>query len=223
MEEIKPLERGELFNQQSEPGVFKIKCSSIAVSTKCNFKNKKEGILKKILGIEKENLKYDVTAVLLNAKGKIENTGRTIQTGSGRNMEFYNGDIIFYNSIKHPSGTITLTVDNISGGGKIGKEIFTIDLDSLEESYKKIVFIVSVFQGKKPNTNFGSLDFALIKGVDASGREIFEFNVHNDSSFQNKKALTLAEMYRENGHWKIRKLGEPLAADSLKDLLNHYL
>ena len=126
---------------------------------------KKSGFLGKFLGGGEEEYDLDAIAFLLDSNGKVANTGRTAQIG-GRSVGWYEGDVIYFNSMKHPSGNIWLTGDNRTGAGDGDDEQVIVKLDALDQKYQRIVFIVSIYQGKQKHQNFGMVDNAFIRAVD---------------------------------------------------------
>ncbi len=182
------------------------------------------GFLGKLLGGNKEE-DYDLDAVafLLDSNGKVANLGRTVQTQSGHQMGLFEGDIVFYNSPKHPSGHIWSTGDNRTGAGEGDDEQIVVKLNSLDSRYDKIVFIVTIYQGRQKNQHFGMIDNAFIRAVDAKGKEIAKFSLSGDATYNGMCSLIFAEVYRKDGTWKFRALGEPRPVDSFTDILKTYV
>lgn len=167
---------------------------------------------KKKVKVEEE---YDLDAIafLLDANGKVKNLGKEKLVG---------GDVIFFNSLKHPSGHIWLTGDNITGKGDGDDEQIIVKLDSLDQKYQKILFVVSIYQGKKNNQHFSMVDNAFIRAVDAKGKEITKYSLSGDASLNGKCSMVFSEVYRHNGDWKFRAIGEPHDTDNFVDILKKY-
>jgi len=182
---------------------------------------KQGGFFGKLFSKEAE---YDLDAVafLLDGNGKVANLGRTVQTNDGRQIALYQGDVVFFNSMQHPSGNIWLTGDNRTGAGDGDDEQIIVKLDQLDESYQKILFLVTIYQGKQNNQHFGMIDNAFIRAVDARGKEITKYSLSGDASMNGMCSMVFAEAYRHNGDWKFRALGEPNHSDSFVDILQRY-
>lgn len=60
-----------------------------------------------------------------------------------------NGDVIFYNSMKHKSGAIWLTGDNRTGDAEGDDEQIIVKLDQLPNIYQNILFVVQIYEGAK--------------------------------------------------------------------------
>lgn len=168
---------------------------------------------------------YDLDAIafLLDANGKVANLGRKAQAPNGREVNLYGGDIIFFNSMQHPSGHIWLTGDNRTGAGDGDDEQIIVKLNSLGQQYQRILFLVSIYQGRQNNQHFGMVDNAFIRAVDGRGKEIARYSLSGDSTFNSMCSMTFAELYRKDGSWKFRAIGEPHATDNFTELLKKYM
>ncbi|HTE00647.1 MAG TPA: TerD family protein [Mucilaginibacter sp.] len=185
---------------------------------------KSGGFLGKIFGGAAEEVEYDLDAIafLLDKNGKVVNMGRTIQTSNGRTVNMYEGDVIYFNSMKHPSGHIWLTGDNRTGAGDGDDEQIIVKLDALDPKYDKILFVVSIYQGRKNNQHFGMVDNAFIRAVDSKGKEIAKFSLSGDATYNGMCSMTFAEVYRKDDSWKFRAIGDPHQTDNFIELLKKY-
>jgi len=183
---------------------------------------KKGGLFGKLFGSEEEE-EYDLDAIgfLLNAQGKIANFGRSVQKGS-HTISMFEGDVVYFNSMQHPSGNIWLTGDNRTGAGDGDDEQIIVKLDSLGNEFDRIVFVVAIYQGRKNHQHFGMVENAFIRAVDRNGKEIARFSLSGDHTFNGTCSMTFAEVYRRDGSWKFRAIGEPHATDNFVDLLDKY-
>ena len=169
-----------------------------------------------------EEYDLDAIAFLLDANGKVANLGRTVQLSNGQSKGLFEGDVIYFNSLKHPSGHIWLTGDNRTGEGDGDDEQIIVKLDSLDQKYQKILFVVSIYQGRKNNQHFGMVENAFIRAVDAKGKEITKFSLSGDASVNGMCSMVFSELYRHNGDWKFRAIGEPYQTDNFVDILKKY-
>jgi tellurium resistance protein TerD len=131
-------------------------------------------------------------------------------------------DVIYFNSMRHPSGKIWLTGDNRTGAGDGDDEQIIVKLDQLDERYRKIVFVVSIYQGNINRQHFGIIENAFIRAVDARGKEITRFSLSGDAGMNGMCSMVFAEAYRHNGDWKFRAIGEPHRTDNFIDVLVPY-
>lgn len=182
------------------------------------------GFLGKLMGGGSKEAEYDLDAVafLLNSNGKVADMGRTVQTNDGRQMGLYQGDIIFFNSQKHPSGNIWLTGDNRTGAGDGDDEQIIVKLNALDPKYDRIVFLVTIYQGRQNGQHFGMVENAFIRAVDARGKEIAKYSMSGDATYNNMCAMVFAEVYRKDGGWKFRALGNAEPSDNFVEILKQY-
>lgn len=198
--------------------------STVTIGLGWDIRQKSTGFFGKLLGGGKEEeFDLDAIAFLLDSNGKVADLGKTVKTNDGRNLSLYQGDVIFFNSMKHPSGNIWLTGDNRTGAGDGDDEQIIVKLDSLDAKYEKILFVVSVYQGRQRNQHFGGVENAFIRAVDNKGKEILKFNLSGDAAYNNMCSMIFAEVYRKDNTWKFRALGDPQQSDSFVEILRNYV
>jgi stress response protein SCP2 len=187
-------------------------------------KQSQGGFFGKLLGANKKEEDFDLDAVafLLDQNDKVQNLGREMKMNDGRTMSMYEGDVIFFNSQKHPSGQIWLTGDNRTGAGDGDDEQIIVRLDTLHDRYHKILFMVCIYRGMQNNQHFGMVDNAFIRAVDNKGIEIARFNLSGNATYNGMCSMLFAELYRKDGTWKFRALGDPHPADSFVEILKKY-
>jgi tellurium resistance protein TerD len=191
------------------------------------FAKKKNGFLGKLFGGGKEE-EYDLDAIafLLDSNGKsCKPWKNSFNANNGRQVSLYGGDVHhkFFNSMKHPgTGHIWLTGDNRTGAGDGDDEQIIVKLDSLDEKNQKILFVVSIYQGRQNNQHFSMVENAFIRAVDAKGKEITKYSLSNDSTLNGMCSMVFAEAYRKDGGWKFRAIGEPHQTDNFVEILKKY-
>ena len=114
--------------------------SSVTIGLGWDINEEKKGLLGGLFGKKEPEYDLDVIAFLCNAQGKVADLG---DVENGR-PSLVNGDIIFFNSLRHKSGHIWLTGDNRTGAGDGDDEQIIAQLNSLDPKYEKIVFIVQI-------------------------------------------------------------------------------
>src|ERR1700709_1611811 len=120
------------------------------------------GFLGKLFGggaAEEQEYDLDAIAFLLDKNGKVADRGRKVEN-NGKTVNLFGGDVIFFNSMKHPSGNIWLTGDNRTGAGDGDDEQIIVKLDSLDPKYDKILFMVTIYQGRQRGQHFGAVENA---------------------------------------------------------------
>lgn len=215
------LQKGQTINlRKNDRGESVYDLSKVTIGLGWDVR-KQGGFFGKLFNKEEAEYDLDAIAFLLDANGKVVNRGKSI-TSNGKQIRLYQGDVVYFNSMQHPSGHIWLTGDNRTGAGDGDDEQIIVKLDQLDEKYQKIVFIVSIYQGTKNNQHFGMIENAFIRAVDAKGKEITKFSLSGDASLNGMCSMVFAEAYRHNGDWKFRAIGEPNQTDNFVDILKKY-
>lgn len=195
--------------------------SKVTMGLGWDVRQKNAGFLGKLFGPKEEEFDLDAIAFLLDGNDKIMNLGRTVNQ-NGRQVGLFEGDVIFFNSMRHPSGNIWLTGDNRTGAGDGDDEQIIVKLDALDPIYQKIVFVVSIYQGRQNNQHFSMVENAFIRAVDAKGKEITRYSLSGDASLNGMCTMVFAEAYRKDDGWKFRAIGEPHPTDSFLEVLKKY-
>lgn len=133
----------------------------------------------------------DASALLLGADGKV----RT------------DADFIFYNQPKDEAGSVAHQGDNKTGDGDGDDEQITVDLSLVPADVQKIVFAVSIHEGQERGQNFGQVRNAYIRLLNEDTQaEVVRYDLSEDAG--QEAALNFAEVYRHNGEWKFRAVGQ---------------
>jgi stress response protein SCP2 len=197
--------------------------STVTIGLGWDVRKQESGFFSKLFG-GAQSAEYDLDAIafLLDANGKVANLGKN-RTNDGRSIGLLEGDVIFFNSMRHPSGHIWLTGDNRTGAGDGDDEQIIVKLNSLSPQYQRIVFIVSIYQGQRNNQHFGLIENAFIRAVDSSGQEITRYSLSGDASLNGMCSMVFAEAYRKDDSWKFSAIGEPYQTDSFVEILKKYM
>jgi stress response protein SCP2 len=216
------LQKGQTIDlRKNDRGESIYDLSQVTIGLGWDVRQKQGGFLGKLFGGKEEEYDLDAVAFLLDSNGKVADLGRTASV-SGRNVALYGGDVIYFNSMRHPSGNIWLTGDNRTGVGDGDDEQIIVQLEKLDQKYQKILFVVTIYQGRKNNQHFGMVENAFIRAVDSKGKEITKYSLSGDASMNGMCSMVFAEAYRHNGDWKLRALGEPGQTDNFVDILAKY-
>ncbi|GAA3230163.1 TerD family protein [Actinocorallia longicatena] len=111
-------------------------------------------------------------------------------------------DMVFYNQPSHPSGAVRHGGKTSGPAGVV--DTLLVDLDRLEPQIETVAVVASSDGG-----TFGSYQGLRVKVVDAvSGAEIAVFE---PSDATTETAFVLGELYRRQGAWKFRAVGQGYA------------
>ncbi len=115
-------------------------------------------------------------------------------------------DFVFYNNLKHKSGSVEHLGDNLTGAGEGDDEQIKVDLSAVPDEIERIAFTVTIFDATKRNQNFGQVSNAYIHIIDdVTGNEIIRYDLGEDFSIET--AVVVGELYRNNGEWKFNAIG----------------
>ncbi|MFR9794682.1 TerD family protein [Streptomyces sp. MS06] len=118
---------------------------------------------------------------------------------------------VFYNQLKSPDGSVEHTGDNLTGEGEGDDESILIDLAKVPERCDKIVFPVSIHLAEERGQAFGQVSNAFIRVVNqADGQELARYDLSEDASTET--AMIFGEVYRYQGEWKFRAVGQGYAS-----------
>ena len=132
----------------------------------------------------------DAAAFLLGDSGKVNS----------------DDDFVFYNNLKHQSGSVEHMGDNLTGEGEGDDEEIKVDLEKVPANISKIDFTVTIYDAEVRKQTFGQVSNAYIRVVDdTTGRELIRYDLGEDFSVET--AVVVGEIYRHNGEWKFNAIG----------------
>ncbi|KXX59436.1 TerD family protein [Rhodococcus sp. LB1] len=118
---------------------------------------------------------------------------------------------VFYNNLRSPDGSIEHTGDNLTGDGDGDDEVINVDLKAVPPNVTNIFFPVSIHDAQQRGQSFGQVTNAFIRVVDRStGNELVRYDLTEDASIET--AMVFGELYRHNGEWKFRAIGQGYAS-----------
>ncbi|MFI6648091.1 TerD family protein [Streptomyces sp. NPDC050529] len=128
----------------------------------------------------------DGSALLLTAAGRVRS----------------DDDFVFYNQPVHPSGAVRHEGRRQDGGGAV--ETIDVTLSALEQEIGTVVVTAST------DGTFGQVSGLFVRVLDAvTGAETARFDVTDATT---ETAFVLGELYRRNGAWKFRAVGQGYAS-----------
>ena len=129
---------------------------------------------------------------------------------------------IFYNNLTSPDPdkSVEHTGDNLTGDGDGDDEVININLQKVPSDVQKIVVVVTIHEAEQRSQNFGQVDNAYVRIVDAkTNAEATRFDLTEDGSVET--AMIMAELYRKNGEWRVNAVGAGYQG-GLQALLDRY-
>lgn len=153
-----------------------------------------------------EDFDLDASAILLAVSGKVR---------SEADFVFYNqqGDVTLPTGPRpgvlpdRDKASVVHNGDNRNGEGDGDDETISVDLTKVPADVDQIVFAVSIDQADVRNQNFGQVRNAYIRVVNEdNNNEIVRFDLTESAA--GETALNFAELYRGEGGWKFRAVGQ---------------
>lgn len=107
--------------------------------------------------------------------------------------------LVFFNQLVSPDGSVTYADDDA--------EQIEVDLDEVPEEVSSIVFVVYVDPDLRSPGSFGSVRSAYLRVCDRGGGELVRYDLEDDVGLD-ITAMVFGELYRHNGAWKVRAIGQ---------------
>ena len=173
---------------------------SISLSKGGNLSLSKEapGLTRIVVGCGWDPRATDGAAFDLDASAFLLGAGDKVRSDA---------DFIFFNQLKTADGSVEHMGDNIEGVGDGDDEQIKIDLSRLPPEIQKVAITVTIHEADARRQNFGMVQNAFIRIVNASGEaEIARYDLTEDSSVET--AMIFGEVYRSGTDWKFRAVGQ---------------
>jgi tellurium resistance protein TerD len=137
----------------------------------------------------------DASALLLGSNGRV----------------LSDAHFVFFNNLRSPDGSVEHTGDNLTGEGEGDDESILINLAMVPPQVERIVFPVSIYEADVRGQSFGQVSNAFIRIVNqADNNELARYDLSEDAS--SETAMIFGEVYRRNGEWKFRAVGQGYAS-----------
>lgn len=165
---------------------------------------KGSGFLGSLFGSPTADIDCDASAILL------------------RNGKFVDrNDLVFFNHLRHESGAVVHTGDNLTGDGEGDDEQIIIDLQRVPAQYDRIVIVVNIYAAYQKKQDFGLISNAFVRIVNQqNGQEMLRYNL--TENYAGMTAMVFGEIYRHNGEWKFNAVGAGTRDGSISELCKRY-
>ncbi|PXZ08064.1 chemical-damaging agent resistance protein C [Gilliamella apicola] len=176
-------------------GVSLSKGGNVSLSkTDPGMKNVLIGLGWDVRATDGQDYDLDASVFLLAENGKVRN----------------DSDFIFYNNLRSADGSVEHTGDNRTGEGDGDDESIKIKLEKIPADVAKLVFVVTIHDAAARRQSFGQVEGAFIRLVnDDTQIEVARYDLTEDASTET--AMLFGELYRHNGEWKFRAVGQGYA------------
>lgn len=156
------------------------------------------GLSKIVVGLGWDVNKYDggsafdldTAAFMLASNGKVQS----------------DSDFVFYNNLRHSSGSVQHMGDNLTGIGEGDDEQIKVELSKVPAGIDKIAFTATIHEAEERRQNFGQVSNAYIRIMDeAKNVELIRYDLGEDFSVET--AVVVGELYRHGSEWKFNAIG----------------
>ena len=111
---------------------------------------------------------------------------------------------VFFNQIQSPD----LSVAQLEQALGDDQEQVEIDLPSVPAEVQRIVVLVYINEGLAARRTLGQLKSCVIRVLNAAGNQELVRSENLAPALRNESALTMGELYRHDGDWKFKVLGQ---------------
>lgn len=198
----KPLKKIELESQEEKP-----KEKSIF-----NF-------IGSLFGSDNDNKKYRQHVYEGNTSGDdidIDASAILIK----ENTPVQNEDIVWFGKLKHYTGAVIHSGDDLTGGKEGDCEQIAIDLEKLND-YKEVFLFANIYKCVTRNQNFSMVEDSFIRLFTTDGMEICKYSL-NEKASKDKTAIAFGKLYKHNGEWKFSAIGEFISTPDITSTIRKY-
>lgn len=128
-------------------------------------------------------------------------------------------DVVYFSHKRNSNSSVCHGGDNLTGDGDGDDE--TIDIDLTKVNNEKVVIAVNIYRGKSRKQHFGMLENAFIRLVNKNNNaEMCSYKL--DSTYNNAITIIFGELYKDNGSWQFKAVGEAVPYDSIGEMVRGY-
>lgn len=122
-------------------------------------------------------------------------------------------DTVWFRQLRSNDGSIVHTGDNLTGDGAGDDEVIKVDLSKIPQNVQTLIFVISSFRGQ----DFSKISSAFCRIVDQNkNQELAKFTL---SGKTNDTAFVMAKIFKENGNWTMKALGEGCKGRTVQDFM----
>jgi len=111
---------------------------------------------------------------------------------------------VFFNQLSTPDLSVQQLTEALGGD----QEQVEIDLNSVPAQVDRIVAVVYVNEGPAQKRTLGQLRSCVVRVLNLDGNAELVRSEELTNGLQGETALALGEVYRHNGEWKFKVLGQ---------------
>lgn len=115
--------------------------------------------------------------------------------------------VIYYGNKRDPEGAIIHSGDNLTGAGDGDDETINVDFTKMNSEVEAVIFGINIYDAKNKKQNFGMVKnpkARLYFGNNTTADLVYEL----DEDFSTAISVKVCMLYKHNGEWKFKALGE---------------
>ena len=196
------LSKGERFNLSKDGGAL----TNLRVGLGWDPVKKEGGFLSNIFGSGGSQAEIDIDASVF-----------MLQQG----RKFIDGkDLVYFGNLTSKCGSVRHGGDNLTGEGEGDDETVLVNLAKVPDRIENLVVTVNIYDCESRRQHFGMVENAYVKLYDGNN-VLAQFNLTED--YSGKTAIDVGELYRRNGEWRFKALGDAYVASGLKEMSRRFM
>ncbi len=121
-------------------------------------------------------------------------------------------DVVSFTKLISDDGSVRHSGDNLTGQGDGDDEKINVDLSTVPDRVKSIVFTINSFRGQ----TFNDVKNCFARVVDtATNQEICIYKLAEKGAHT---GMIMCKIYRHNGEWKINAMGLPCNGQTIRNI-----
>lgn len=126
--------------------------------------------------------------------------------------------VVYYGNLRHSSGAIRHYGDNLTGDGDGDDEQIEIRLDDIPARISRLAVIINIYYAYSRNQDFGKVKNCFVHASDLdTGNELVRYDI--DGNFDKQTGIFVADIYRYNGEWKFKAIGEGVKVADINEMV----
>lgn len=123
-------------------------------------------------------------------------------------------DTVSFRQLRSRDGSIVHSGDNLTGAGDGDDEVINVDLSSVPNNVKSIVFTINSYRGQ----TFNDVKNCFARLVDSVENK--EICIYKLAEKGKHTGMIMAKVYRHGDGWKIAAMGTPCNGATIQNIAN---
>lgn len=126
---------------------------------------------------------------------------------------------VYFGELKAFGGAIEHKGDNLTGEGDGDDEQIEIVLDKLPDKVNRLAIIINIYSAYFKKQDFSQVKncFVHVDDMDTA-KELVRYDI--DGNFDEKTGIFVADIYRYDGEWKFKAIGEGVRVKNIGEMVS---